>query len=91
MDIHQLINFIRENHLNADALAQLASAVECMQEELADQFATAEPPEDNFTDAEADANALASAGWGTDEDYGGEDRFLDSYWESLTDIGGDNF
>lgn len=87
MDIHQLINFIRENHLNADALAQLASAVECMQEELGNQL----PPEDNFTDAEADADALASAGWGTDEDYGGEDRFLDSYWESLTDIGGDNF
>jgi hypothetical protein len=26
--------------------------------------------EDNMTDAEADAYALASAGWGTDEDYG---------------------
>jgi hypothetical protein len=33
-------------------------------------------PFDGFrTDAEADADALASAGWGTDEDYGsfGED------------------
>lgn len=27
-------------------------------------------PEDNFTDAEADADTLASAGMGTDEDYG---------------------
>jgi hypothetical protein len=27
--------------------------------------------EDNMTDAEADADTLASAGWGTDEDYGG--------------------
>ena len=27
--------------------------------------------EDNLTDAEADADTLASAGWGTDEDYGG--------------------
>ena len=26
--------------------------------------------EDNYTDAEADADTLASAGWGTDEDYG---------------------
>jgi len=26
--------------------------------------------EDNLTDAEADADTLASAGWGTDEDYG---------------------
>lgn len=31
-----------------------------------------EPREDQFnSDAEADADALASAGWGTDEDYGG--------------------
>jgi len=32
--------------------------------------------EDNYTDVEADANTLASCGWGTDEDYGyfgGED------------------
>jgi len=30
--------------------------------------------EDNLTDAEADADTLASCGWGTDEDYdlGGE-------------------
>ena len=26
--------------------------------------------EDNYTVAEADADTLASAGWGTDEDYG---------------------
>ena len=26
---------------------------------------------DNMTDAEADADTLASVGWGTDEDYGG--------------------
>lgn len=29
-----------------------------------------EPPEDWMTDVEADADTLASAGWGTDEDYG---------------------
>ena len=27
-------------------------------------------PEDFMSDAEADADALASAGWGSDEDYG---------------------
>ena len=27
-------------------------------------------PEDNMTDVEADADTLASAGYGTDEDYG---------------------
>ena len=32
----------------------------------------ADEPWDGFnSDAEADADALASAGWGTDEDYGG--------------------
>ena len=42
-------------------------------------------------DLSDDADALASAGHGTDEDYGGgthvEDQYLDSYWESQTDIG----
>jgi len=34
-----------------------------------------EAKEDNYTDVEADADTLASCGWGTDEDYGyyGED------------------
>ena len=33
-------------------------------------------PWDGFnSDAEADADALASAGWGTDEDYGGYDDY----------------
>ena len=27
--------------------------------------------DDDLTDVEADADTLASAGWGTDEDYGG--------------------
>jgi hypothetical protein len=27
-------------------------------------------PDDGMTDVEADADTLASAGWGTDEDYG---------------------
>ena len=39
-----------------------------------------EPREDNFRDdVDADANALASAGWGTDEDYGG-DHFDGGDW-----------
>jgi hypothetical protein len=37
-------------------------------------------PSDGMTDAEADADVLASAGWGTDEDYGdfGNDEFEES-------------
>lgn len=35
-----------------------------------------EEREDNFRDdVEADADALANAGWGTDEDYGGWDHY----------------
>ena len=45
--------------------------------------------DDNMTDGEADADALASAGWGTDEDYGGEDSWLDSHWESQNEVEGD--
>jgi hypothetical protein len=43
----------------------------------------------DMTDVEADADTLRSAGWGTDEDYGymgAEDAYLDSYWESLTEM-----
>ena len=37
-----------------------------------DESGSADEPWDGFnSDAEADADALASAGWGTDEDYGG--------------------
>ncbi len=62
MTTNDLISLIRENHMNADCLAQIASAVECMQEELAGD--DGEPSDDG-----ADAEWLASAGWGTDEDY----------------------
>jgi hypothetical protein len=49
-----------------------------------------EDGDDNMTDGEADADALASAGWGTDEDYGSaEDSFLDSHWESMNECEGD--
>jgi hypothetical protein len=43
-----------------------------------------EPEDDGYTDAEADADTLASAGMGTDEDYGyfgGEDDYLDGSYE----------
>ena len=31
---------------------------------------------DTMTDGEADGDALASAGWGTDEDYGGDAEWV---------------
>ena len=37
-------------------------------------------PWDGFnSDAEADADALASAGWGTDEDYGGSEDWASDW------------
>ena len=36
MTTNDLINMIRANYKNLDSLAQIATAVECMQEELAD-------------------------------------------------------
>jgi hypothetical protein len=44
-------------------------------------------PQGSF-DCSDEAEALASAGYGTDEDYGcygGEDSFLDGYYESQTE------
>ena len=42
------------------------------------------------SDAEADGDALASAGFGTDEDYQpaqpAEDAHLDSYWEDQNEM-----
>lgn len=38
--------------------------------------------EDTWTDVEADADTLTSAGWGTDEDYGyygGEDAAMEGH------------
>ena len=70
MTTNDLINLIRENHMNADCLAQIASAVECMQEELELDGREQERHDDGEpSDEGADAEWLASAGWGTDEDY----------------------
>jgi hypothetical protein len=43
--------------------------------------ADAEPSDGFLSDAEADADALASAGWGTDEDYGGGTESIGGYDE----------
>ena len=40
-------------------------------EEVFESESEMEPFDGFMSDAEADADALASAGWGTDEDYGG--------------------
>jgi len=47
------------------------SLINALQEENEEREYGSEPPEDHFRDdVEADADALASAGFGTDEDYG---------------------
>ena len=63
------------NDIGSDVLRAKADPFE--NEELVWSFDKAgstseDEPWDGFnSDAEADADALASAGWGTDEDYGG--------------------
>ena len=44
MTTNDLINMIRANYKNSDSLAQIASAVECMQEELSQR-----DPDEIFT------------------------------------------
>ena len=41
------------------------------EENIADGWESESESESEFFDAEDDGEALASAGWGTDEDYGG--------------------
>jgi len=100
MTTNDLITLIIKNHMNADSLAQIAEAVECLQEQLADVAAARERmdrermerdevapdrcdgceggcdgcndgciDDGEPSDDGADAEWLASAGWGTDEDY----------------------
>jgi len=42
VNTNDLISLIIKNHCNADSLAQIASAVECLQEQLADMAAAKE-------------------------------------------------
>lgn len=74
-------DFLTQQHSD-----ELADVLADYFEDEADYFASFEDeataagdgPEDHFhTDGEADADALASAGYGTDEDYGyyGEDSY----------------
>jgi hypothetical protein len=71
MTTNELIDIILTNHMNLDCLAQIAQAVESAREALEE---AASPDEDGEpSDEGADAEWLASAGWGTDEDYGGFD------------------
>ena len=60
------------SHSGGDGFCSGLCEEECMTEmALAREEFGDEPREDQFrTDAEADADVLTSAGWGTDEDYG---------------------
>lgn len=52
------------------------------EQEYDDSYDYDDEPQD-MTDVEADADTLASAGWGTDEDYGyyGEDEYAGGYYD----------
>lgn len=71
---------------------QIDALIDVVQNEinLAEREADAEERDLFRTDAEADGDALASAGFGTDEDYQpaqpAEDAYLDSYWEDQNEM-----
>lgn len=55
----------------ADEIAEMLSIPLSWVYDTEDRLSGVDEPWDGFnSDAEADADALASAGWGTDEDYG---------------------
>ena len=67
-DYEEYRQFMREQAQELperDPLDYVREAEEAEAQERYERYA-----EDNFTDAEADADTLASAGMGTDEDYG---------------------
>jgi hypothetical protein len=61
-----------EDHL--DRLVSLVGRVLATQGEIIGKVT--EEHDDGMTDVEADSDALAGAGYGTDEDYGGTDERL---------------
>ena len=71
-------NFADAQNKAREVLAEFEETIE------AENDASCEPHESH--DLSDDAEALASAGHGTDEDYGGEDRFLDDHYESQYEI-----
>ena len=72
------INAIFEMYDNGASVSEIAERFELYPSEVRAVLWTEDEDEgDQFlTDAEADADALASAGWGTDEDYGFIDEVL---------------
>jgi hypothetical protein len=64
-----------ERFLEARDAGDMSGEIE-MEEDTDDDYGDEGP---QMTDAEADADTLASAGWGTDEDYGyfGESGFYE--------------
>lgn len=62
----------------ADEIAQILSIPISWVYDTEDRLSGVDEPWDGFnSDTEADANALASAGWGTDEDYVMDNDYFD--------------
>lgn len=70
------INAIFEMYDNGASVSEIAERFELYPSEVRAVLWTEDEDDQFLTDAEADADALASAGWGTDEDYGFADEVL---------------
>lgn len=86
LEISLTLDAVRHAHsvMHAPQLEAVIDVLQAALTEAEDAPASAEPSDDRWaercefrSDAEADADALASAGYGTDEDYGyyGEDNY----------------
>lgn len=67
------------DHLEAEYESRWKDPMSQVADDLADD--DFDEPDDGFTDSEADADALASAGYGTDEDYGFYGDYEDFFGE----------
>lgn len=89
MDSENIIKWLQEAILAVQsddpvtALGAISHAQVLLEDAAGDAFIPDDEHDQFASDAEADADALASAGWGTDEDYD------PSVWDSGL-IGGDS-
>ena len=75
IDHERRINLLERN---IDKLIGIVESLTSTQGEIVNKVTeeSDEDIDDGMTDAEADSDTLASAGYGTDEDYGGTDERL---------------
>lgn len=76
--MNEIIDAIIEDQLSYEQIAEKFNVTLDQVHEAADMLSESDEPFD-ISDSMADAEALASAGWGVDEDYIGDNDYFDDY------------